>query len=471
MNLRKDSKKQTLRTAFTIFVFVALASLDNAVIGLFPPLFTSISRDLGIPISSLGSVSALSFLVISLSSIVWGYLADRGHRKRLVIIGTLIWAVSVYMTSLSKTYYQLMTAQIFTGIGLGCIGAIGFSILTDYIPKKFCGMLMSLWGMSQGFGGIAGSVMASVVATASGWRRPFEILAILGFSFTILYFFIKEPPKGGAEPELKELRDSGGHYHYRMNARQLLGTLTRGSNLWLVLQGFFMNITLGTLIWLPTLYASKLEHLGYDSGTSVVAAGFLYALLQIGGLSSMYFGHLGDRLHKKSPKGRPILTGLLVLSAAPLYVGMFLIPMKSLSLTDSEKTSAVLVSLVQQILIHPWTFLMFTLAVCATAAQSANTPNWLAMITDMNLPEHRATVFSVANLIGGLGRAMGNMLLGLALAYFSHRLPEPGNFVATLSLFQIFFIPAALCYSMVSKYSSTDLRYVRSTLNRRSKVR
>ena len=461
--------KQNLNAVFTIFVFVALASLDNAVIGLFPPLFSLIAKDLGINISSLGVVSAVNYFVTSFSSIFWGYLADRGGRKKLIIIGTLIWSASVFLTAYSRSYYELVVYQIFTGLGLGCIGSIGFSVLTDYIPKRWRGMLMSLWGMSQGFGGIAGSVMASIIATASNWRKPFEIIAVLGLAFTFLYFFIKEPKKGAAEPELRVLVEGGNEYNYSIEYSHLIEIVTKRSNIWLILQGFFMNITTGTLIWLPTLYASKIEILGYRSETAIIAAGFLFALLQVGGLSSMYFGYLGDQLQKRTHGGRAILGGLSVFLAIPLYVFMFLVPMKNLTIPDTGNSIVILVSLIKQILTNPWITLMFILSAGATAAQSANTPNWLAILTDVNLPEHRATAFSIANLIGGVGRSIGNLMIGVVLGYSTVYFNQPNNYIFTMLLFQIFLLPSVLCYVQIAKSSRIDIKLVKSMLRKRAR--
>jgi len=41
-----------------------------------------------------------------------------------------------------------------------------------------------------------------------------------------------------------------------------------------MIQGFFLNITLGTLLWLPTLYAAKIEAQGYSEETSLIAASY-----------------------------------------------------------------------------------------------------------------------------------------------------------------------------------------------------
>jgi len=464
-----EKKTVKFNTILTLTILILSASLDNAVLGLFPPLFSSISEDLNINVSAMGVVSAVTIFFSAVSSILWGYMADKGKRKPLIIIGTFIFTISTFLTAFSKNFFQLILCQIFTGIGLGCIGSIGYSVLTDFIPKKYLGTLLSLWGLSQGFGGIAGAIMAPIISTHSSWRRPFIIISIIDFIFMFSFFIMKEPEKGSAEPELKDLYNEGLSYNYSIQLNHIPIITAKKSNKWLMMQGFFMQVTIGTLIWLPTLYASKIRSEGINADTAAIAAGYFYGLLQMGGLSSTYFGYLGDRFQKKTYRGRALMTGSLLLAAIPLYILMFLLPMDNLKLPTSNEPFLILGSLIKQFITNPWIFLMFILAVCATAAQSANTPNWLALLTDINLPEHRATAFSIANLINGFGRAIGNILIGLVLEFMSLKFNEPFNYIYTMILFQIFFIPAVYSYYKVSKNSGRDIRKVKSILKLRAK--
>lgn len=462
-------KKLNGKMIYTIFVFIALAAFDNIIIGLFPPLFSSIAKDLKVDLSALGLVSAMNILVTAISSIYWGYLSGRYNRKKLIIIGTVFWSVSVFLTSHSSTYIQLFIFQIFTGIGLGCIASIGFSVLTDYIPQEFRGVVLSLWGMSQGFGGIAGAIMASIIGTAVNWRKPFEIVSVIGFLLIILYFFIREPVLGEAEPELQEIIKEGYDYNYNMEFKHFKEITLKHSNILLFFQGFFMNISTGSLIWLPTLYISKIQQQGYSNKTAIIAAGYLYALFQIGGLTSGFFGYLGDKLQRKTYKGRALLTAFFVFITMPLYFGMFITPMNNLALNDSN-VSSILFSILNQAVTNPWISIMFLLSFLASAAQSANTPNWLALITDVNFPEHRGTAFSIANIAGSLGRTLGNVGIGYLLAIVSKTAGEPNNYIITITIFQMFLIPAAMLYIIMSKSNVKDIREVKAVLSKRARV-
>lgn len=462
-------KKLNGKMIYTIFVFIALAAFDNIIIGLFPPLFSSIAKDLKVDLSALGLVSAMNILVTAISSIYWGYLSGRYNRKKLIIIGTVFWSVSVFLTSHSSTYIQLFIFQIFTGIGLGCIASIGFSVLTDYIPQEFRGVVLSLWGMSQGFGGIAGAIMASIIGTAVNWRKPFEIVSIIGFLLIILYFFIREPVLGEAELELRELIKEGYDYNYNMEFKHFKEIILKHSNILLFFQGFFMNISTGSLIWLPTLYISKIQQQGYSNKTAIIAAGYLYALFQIGGLTSGFFGYLGDKLQRKTYKGRALLTAFFVFITMPLYFAMFITPMNNLSLNDSN-VSSILFSILNQAVTNPWISIMFLLSFLASAAQSANTPNWLALITDVNFPEHRGTAFSIANIASSIGRTLGNVGIGYLLAIVSKTAGEPNNYIITISIFQMFLIPASMLYVIMSKSNVKDIREVKAVLSKRAKL-
>ena len=463
-------KSKDIKVIYTIFVFVALAAFDNIIIGLFPPLFSSIAKDLNIQVSSLGIVSGVNILVTAISSIYWGYLAGKYNRKMLIIIGTIFWVVSVFLTSRANSYFELFIYQVFTGIGLGCIASIGFSVLTDYIPYKFRGMMLSLWGMSQGFGGILGAVMASLVAASSNWRRPFEIVSIIGLFLVILYVFVREPSLGEAEPELQELIGQGQGYNYSIKFEDLKTIASHKSNILLFAQAFFMNITTGTLIWLPTLYISKILHQGYTTKTAIIASGYLFALFQLGGLTSTYFGYLGDLAQRKKSRGRALLTARFVFLMMPLYIVMFLIPMKNLVLHNTTDPVLILGDLIKQIFINPWIAAIFVLSFLASAAQSANTPNWLAIITDVNLPEYRGAAFSIANLANGFGRTIGNTGVGAMLAIISAHIGEPTNYIITLIIFQLFLIPSSLLYIKMSKANERDITEVKSILKKRADI-
>ena len=93
-------------------------------------------------------------------------------------------------------------------------------------------------------------------------------------------------------------------------------------------------------------------------------------------------------------------------------------------------------------------------ALLALALTSANSPNWFALIADVNPPEHRGTVYSLGNLVNGVGRAAGNGLVGRRRPRrWPAAFPPPLNYAVGLAAFQLFFIPTGIMYWLASRTS------------------
>lgn len=458
------------RTVYAIAVFLALACFDFMILGLFPPLFHSISVDLNVHISSLGFVLALNIFVTSVSAVAWGYLAGKYNRKLLIMTGTIFWSVSVFLTSMAGSYWQLVAFQVITGMGLGCISSIGYSMLSDLVPHRMRGTILSLWGISQGFGSIAGALLASIVSTSSNnWRTPFEIVSIVGMVLIALYVFIKEPNKGASDPELHQVFEIGCEYDYTMKLENVKKLFKKKSNIYLFLEAFFYNIPTGTLIWLPTLYLSKIMQQGYSAGTAVIASGYFYALFQIGGLTATFIGYYGDKLQKESLRARARFASIFMFLAIPAYIAMYFIPMKNLQLPTDGNSISILFGMLHQIFLNPWVGGIFLLSIIACQALSSNGANWIALITDVNLPEDRATAYSLGNLANGIGRTIGNAAFSFMLAGISVFAPSPLNYEWTLTIFQLFFLPAGFLYLWMASHNKRDITSVKSTLRLRAK--
>jgi hypothetical protein len=127
---------------------------------------------------------------------------------------------------------------------------------------------------------------------------------------------------------------------------------------------------------------------------------------------------------------------------------------------------AVLVSVVTE----PEMAVSFLTALLALALTSANSPNWFALIADVNPPEHRGTVFSLGNLVNGAGRAAGTGLVSVAFRALERSLPPPLNFAVGLAAFQLFFIPTGIMYWLASRTSPGDIDAVQATLDERART-
>ena len=453
--------------AFTIVIFVVLASLDNAAIALLPNMVLPISESLETSEGAVGAITAIVILVAALTSVGWGYWGDRSSRKRLLLYGTGVWTAGAALSATSETFWHLLAWQTLAAFGLGSIASVGFSVMSDFVRPGRRGLAMSFWGLSQGLGGLAGGLLASQLG-ADDFRRPLLAIAVLGGLFGVLYVFTFDPPRGFRQPELQALREAGRDYDHRIDRSQIPALLETKTNRLLVLQGLTAQLAYGSLIWVPLLYQEKVIDAGYSISTGTKVGGIFVALFQIGGLFSILAGHLGDKWQARDPAGRAKLSSIGILGAIPFFVGFFLIPLRGLDVDPNGSTLSLIGDVFASLVTNPWAAGAFLLALGAAAFTGADSPNKFALISDVNLPEHRGTVFGIADLASGVGRSSGIGLTGLLAGSIERALPPPLNFAVGLSLFQVFFLPTGYFYWRAVDTSPGDIAAVGKALEERA---
>jgi MFS family permease len=451
---------------YSVVVFIVLASLDNVAIGLVPPLYSPIGKQFGVPEGAVGVVTAASFLVTAVAAVGWAYTGDRTNRKPLLMTGTAIWAVGIGGSGLAGNYPAFFALQMVASVGLGAVASVGFSVVSDLISPRRRGLVMSLWGLSQGVGTLAGTLLGGVLG-AGDWRRPFLLLTGLGLAAVLAYLFTFDIRRGQSEPELAALFEAGGEYEHRISRDDLRGIFGRRTNVWLVLQGLTAQATFGSLVWLPRLLQAKAQQQGYPEATAIVVGSVFATLFQLGGVLSIIGGLVGDRLQRRTPSGRALVAAAGILAGIPFYVVLFFVPL-AVRVPAGAGTGGTVLAVLRSVVTEPTVTVSFLAALVALALTSANSPNWFALLADVNPPEHRGTVYSMGNLVNGVGRAAGNSLVGVVFRALTRALPPPLNYATGLALFQVFFIPTGVMYYLAARTSPPDIEAVRGLLRERA---
>ncbi len=433
-----------------MIVFVVLASLDNVAIGLVPPLYGSIGADLGVSEAHIALATTVMFLISAVAAIGFAYAGDRTRRKPVLILGTGIWVAGTVWSGLAGDYPNFLMSQVLAAFGLGAVASVSFSVVSDLISPRRRGLVMSFWGLSQGVGTIAGTMVGGLLGH-DDWRRPFLVVAAAGVIATAAYLLTYDVPRGDSQPEL-----AGIDYDERIHRDHLPLILRRRTNVWLILQGFSAQVAFGSLVWLPVLFRARAEDQGYSTPTAVLVGSVFATIFQLGGALSILGGLAGDRLQRRTPRGRALVASVGVLAAVPFYVVLFFVPMR-IRVPDGAGSGEVIRAVIANVFTEPTVGACLAIAVFALALTSANSPNWFAMIADVNPPEHRGTVYSLGNLVNGFGRAGGNALVGVAFRGLATAFPPPLNYAVGLAAFQFFFVPTGIMYWLASRTVAKDM--------------
>ena len=456
-----------VHVTYTVVVFVVLASLDNAAIGAIPAMVKPLTSAFDVSETAITLLTGAQILLTAVVGVLWGYAGDSHSRKRLLLWGTVIWAGALLLSTTATSFVVFAAWQLVVAIGLGSIASVGFSVVSDLIAPKRRGLAMSFWGLSQGIGVLAGGLLASQLG-ADAWQAPLRVIGIAGFAFAGLYLFTFDAPRGYKEPELAALRDQGIEYEHRIDRSQLRTLADRRTNRWLILQGITAQIAYGSLIWVTLLYQEKVLAQGYSESTATRVGGLFAAIFTVGALFSILAGHIGDRMQRRTLRGRAIVSAVGILGAIPFFLVFFWVPLRGLEVTEGADTLTLVGEVLTALVTNPWALIAFVSGVGAIALTSADSPNWFALITDVNLPEHRGTVFGVGNLANGVGRSIGSALTGPVANALERSIPPPYNWALGLTIFQVFFLPTGWCYWKASQTCPSDIEEVRSTMATRA---
>jgi MFS family permease len=455
------------RRVYSVVVFIVLAALDNVALALPPPLLSKISDDLGVSEPAVAGAVSVNLLLTAVAAVAWAYAGDRSDRKRLLMIGTLVWAAGMGLTSYAPNYPAFVAALALAGIGLGAVASVGFSVVSDLISPRRRGLVMGLWGLSQGVGTLAGIGLAGLLG-AGDWRAPFRLLTLVGLAATIAYLFTYQIRRGESEPQLKALYEAGGEYDHRISRADLPKIAARRTNLWLVAQGLTAQVAFGSLVWLPRLFQAKAEEIGYAEDTAIVVGSVFTVLVLTGGVLSLPGGLVGDRLQRRTPRGRALVATIGVFAAVPLFLALFFFPLRLDLPVGETNRGAIVAGVARSLVTEPVMAATFLVALVAIGLISAQSPNWYALVAEVNPPEHRGTAFSAGNLVNGLGRTAGTYLVVRTFEALERSMPPPLNYAVGLAAFQLFFLPTGIMYYLASRTAPRDIATVEQLLRERA---
>jgi MFS family permease len=295
------------------FLFMLLHQTDKLLIG---SLQVQITEAFQINDFQWGLINSGALAVATVLYPIWGYLYDRYARAKLLALASLIWGATTWLNAIVRTYTGFLLTRASTGIDDSSYPGI-FTLIADYFGPTQRGRVFGLLQLTQPLGFLAGLILGQLVAPMlGGWRSIFYITGALGlFVALLIYFGVKEMPRGKAEPEFENMTEMQAFRFSWAEARQIFKKKT----MWFVfLQGFAGMFPWNVIVFFFFGYLETER--GYDSGAIV---GTMAPVVLILALGHFIGGSLGDILFRRTRKGRIIISSIgVLLGAIFLYFAM-----------------------------------------------------------------------------------------------------------------------------------------------------
>jgi EmrB/QacA subfamily drug resistance transporter len=183
-----------------VAVGLFMIMLDNTVVNVALP---SIREDLGIGIAELEWVVnayALTFGVLLLSG---GKLADLLGRRRIFIVGLVIFTVASLACGLANSSEVLIAARTVQGIGAALMNPATLSIITATFPPRQRGMAIGIWAGVSALALAIGPLVGGILTQKIHWGWIFFINVPIGvLGVLAARVFIDESKDTSAEQRL-----------------------------------------------------------------------------------------------------------------------------------------------------------------------------------------------------------------------------------------------------------------------------
>jgi predicted MFS family arabinose efflux permease len=283
----------------SVLLVTALVSYtDRLVLGV---LVDPLRADLGLSDSAVSILQGAAFtLVYVFASLPVGRLADRGHRKTLLIGGASLWCLASTLCAMAGNFRTLFAGRLLIGIGEAVLVPTAVSMIADAFPAHRRGFAIGVLAMGTIIGGplgisVGGLLLSSATAgyfaawpligPLHAWRQALIIIGAAGLIAPLLLTTIKDPRR----PEERVDQD-----------RSLSATADFFARSWRTLLPLYAALALlsigdyGLLSWAPTTLGRRF---GWDAGRIGVAFGVVTALAGIAGaVGGGWLSDAADRL-------------------------------------------------------------------------------------------------------------------------------------------------------------------------------
>jgi len=401
-----DAFKRAARVSTILFfIFMLLHQTDKLLIG---PLQTQVMETFHMTYTQWGAINTGALLVGAILYPVWGWLNDHYNRGKLLALASLIWGSTTWLSAIVKTFPGFLVTRSSTGIDDSSYPGM-MSLLADYYPPKSRGKVYGILQLTQPVGYLLGMVLALMLGGVIGWRNVFFITGSLGIILAIAIFFgVKDVPRGSSEVELQGVEVS----KYKFNWKSVREIFTKRSLYFVFAQGF-----IGVFPWNVITYyffGYLASDRGYDSNTQLMIMAPAVLAMAAG---YPLGGSLGDRLFKKTSRGRLIAGAIGILLGAIFLTITMNVPLPQVGLFTA--------------------MLLLTAVFMPFAA-----PNIISTIYDVTLPEVRSTANAVQNFIEFIGSASAPLIAGIVADKFSVGTAILSISLITWALFFIFILIA-----------------------------
>jgi benzoate transport len=238
------------KALFASAIGYAMDGFDLLILGF---MLRAISADLGLTPAQAGSLVTWTLIGAVVGGIMFGVLADRYGRVRVLTWTILLFAVFTGLCALAQGYWDLLIYRTIAGLGLGGEFGIGMALVAEAWPPAKRARACSYVALGWQAGVLLAALITPLLLPVIGWRGMFLVGLVPGVVAFIVRWYVGEP-----EIFLQKAKDAA-HRTAMLPLRLLVKDreTTKVSLGMLILCSVQNFGYYGVMIWMPSYLATR----------------------------------------------------------------------------------------------------------------------------------------------------------------------------------------------------------------------
>lgn len=343
---------------------------DQAIVG---ALLTPIKASFRLSDEQFARTAASFTLAGMVGAPLFGWLANRFGRKRVLFAGIAMWSIASIGSGLVEGLGALLIWRGLTGFGEASYQSLAPSWLADLYRPKWRNLVFSLYMLRNKVGAALAFGIGGWLAARYGWQTAFIVSGCPGLVLALLLLLVHEPRPGASDGAIQ--RAAPLSFRQGLTVFRHPGFVLHCTALTL----FFIGMS--TQMWVPS-YMTRTFQISNQAASGFLSAVLLYTLP-----AGVVGGYLSSLLLREVRGGFAGLLSVTSLITAAVFGFAY-------SSSDLDTTKTLIVT---------------AIAVFGFSAGTLTT-----LIVETVSPELRASAASFAALItGGIAGIAGPELIGI----------------------------------------------------------
>lgn len=178
-NINSKGQKYLGDKGFVVFITFLSAFIPLST-DVYLPALPAMIKNFHTTASQVNLTVVSFFIFYAIGTMFWGPLSDKYGRRRVLIIGMVLYTVASILCVFSVSVYQLILYRVMQAIGCGAATATATAIIKDVYQghrrMKILAIVQSMGMISP----IVAPIIGAFILTTFSWRGVFVVLAGVG---------------------------------------------------------------------------------------------------------------------------------------------------------------------------------------------------------------------------------------------------------------------------------------------------